>query len=64
MMFTKTDYTIDNLKVMKRGKLEAHGFSDVEGALHCIYVLNGKVEGTFFIENDGVVYKQEELKEA
>ena len=64
MMMTKTDYTIDNLKVMKHGKLEAHGFGDTESALHSIWVMCGKKQGTFYVEVNGDVFLQEELKDA
>ena len=60
---TKTDYTIKDLAVYKSGKLEAHGFNDMESALHSIYVIEGKREGSFFVESKGIVYLKEELKE-
>jgi len=63
MMMTKTDYTIKDLKVYKSGKLEAHGFGDIESALHSIWVMEGKRERTFFVESEGIVYLKEELKE-
>lgn len=63
-MMTKTDYKIDNLKVMKYGKIEAHGFGDIESALHSVFVMEGKKQGTFYVEINGDVFLQEELKDA
>ncbi len=64
MLITKTDYTIDqSFKIHKHGKLEAHGFNDSESALHCVWVMEGKVPGTFFVEVNGEVFKQEKLNE-
>ncbi len=60
---TKTAYTIDqNFVVHKHGKLEAHGFQDMESALHAVFKMEGKALGTFFVEVNGEVFKQEELK--
>lgn len=62
MLISKTPYTIENLKVLKNGKLQAQGLGDMESALHCVFVLEGKKENTFFVEINGEVFLQEELK--
>ena len=66
MMMQATAYTLqrstNNIKVLLNGKLESHGFQDTESALHSIYVMEGKKQGTFFIEDNGNVFMQEELK--
>ena len=59
---TKTDYTIKDLKVYKNGKMESHGFGDMDSALHSIWVMEGKRQGTFFLESKGIVYLQEEIE--
>ena len=64
MLMTKTAYTIDqSFKIHKHGKLEAHGFQDMESALHAVFKMEGKVPGTFFVEVNGEVFKQEKLNE-
>ena len=61
MLMTKTDYTIKDLVVYKNGKLRCHGFRDMGSALHAVYTIEGKKEGTEFVESDGIVYKKEVL---
>ena len=63
MLMTKTPYTIDqSFKIHKHGKLEAHGFQDMKAALSAIYKIEGEAPRTFFVEVNGEVFKQEELK--
>ena len=63
---TKTDYTLQrsgtNIKVMLKNKLEAQGFTDTESALTAIHKMEGKKQGHFYVESDGIVYRQERIK--
>ena len=64
----KTDYTVtqngNNTIVNKNGSLVAQGFTDTESAMHCVWVMEGKQQGTFFSLSGNTVIKQERLSEA
>ena len=64
---TKTNYTVtqdgNNTIVNKNGSLVAQGFTDTESAMHCVWVMEGKQVGTFFVLVGDEVIKQEWLSE-
>ena len=66
MMMIKTPYTLSrngsNIKVMLNDKLEAQGFTNTESALTAIHKMEGKKQGHFYVESDGIVYRQERIK--
>jgi len=68
MLMIKTPYTLSingsNIRIMLNNKLEAQGFTDTESALTAIHKMEGKKQGHFYVESDGIVYLKEELDEA
>jgi hypothetical protein len=56
------DKTASNIKVMIGSKIEAQGFGDEESALHGIWVLEGKIPTTFYVEaKDGIYFQSNTL---
>lgn len=56
----KTNYTTikegSAISVLEDGKAFTKGFTDVESAMHSIYVTNGKVVGHFYHSVDSEVF--------
>ena len=58
----KTNYTIikeATYIVMEGGSHVTKGFTDIDSALHSIWVLNGKVKEHFYQEVNGFVYLEQ-----
>lgn len=61
MLMVKTEYTVQDLRIYKDGKVQAYGFMDMDSALHAVFCMEGKKQGTFFVESEGIVYLQEKV---